>query len=34
MKKVKKVVTIATVTSSETGGQPVSKRAKLTLKRR
>ena len=34
MKKVKKVVTIATVTTSETGGRSVAKRSKLTLKRR
>jgi hypothetical protein len=34
MKKVKKVVTIATVTTTEVGGQPVAKRSKLTLKRR
>jgi hypothetical protein len=34
MKKVKKVVTIATVTTAEQGGQPISKRSKLTLQRR
>lgn len=34
MKKVKKVVTIATVTSTETGGNRTQKRVKLTLKRR
>jgi hypothetical protein len=34
LKKVKKIVAIATVVTSETGGQPISKRAKLTLKQK
>jgi hypothetical protein len=34
LKKVKKVVTIATVTSSEQGSAPVSKRSKVTLKKK
>jgi hypothetical protein len=34
MKAVKKCVSIATLKTTETGGQPVSDRAKLTLKRR
>jgi hypothetical protein len=34
LKKVKKVVTIATVTTSELGSQPVSKRSKVTIKRK
>jgi len=34
LKKVKKVVTIATVTTSEQGSAPVSKRSKVTLKKK
>lgn len=34
LKKVKKVVTIATVTTAEQGSAPVSKRSKVTLKRK
>ena len=34
LKVVKQVVTIATVTTTEQGGQPVAKRSKLTFKRR
>src|SRR5215204_2372061 len=34
LKKVKKVVTIATVTTSEQGSAPISKRSKVTLKKK
>ena len=34
LKKAKKIVAIATVTTTEAGGQPVSKRSKVTLKQK